>query len=248
MSHTPYNGPSRKLVLAFDIGTTYSGAAYAFLDPGEVPQITPVTKCVLRLYHPTVVRSLEQISEQPKRRIVKGSINLVLRSKRNLSGCRERDWALRGRKPPPDAMVRNTAILTFPSSHSHRWKLILGPTEPPTAMKNQMSTELPMGKTIVDVFSDFMSYLFTSTKALFVSSDQNGRLRWNSASRNIELVLTHPNGWGGLEQSELRTAAIQANIVPDTPEGHARVHFVTEGEASFNFCATYTRVGENLKV
>ena len=44
MIRTPYNGTSRKLILAFDIGTTYSGAAYAFLDPDEVPQINTVTK------------------------------------------------------------------------------------------------------------------------------------------------------------------------------------------------------------
>ena len=44
MTRTPYRGISRKLILAFDIGTTYSGAAYAFLDPDEVPQIIPVTK------------------------------------------------------------------------------------------------------------------------------------------------------------------------------------------------------------
>lgn len=44
MTRTPYNGASRKLVLAFDIGTTYSGAAYAFLDPGEVPKINQITK------------------------------------------------------------------------------------------------------------------------------------------------------------------------------------------------------------
>ena len=49
MARTPYSGTSRKLVLAFDIGTTYSGAAYAFLDPGEVPEITPVTRCGLSL-------------------------------------------------------------------------------------------------------------------------------------------------------------------------------------------------------
>jgi len=66
-------------------------------------------------------------------------------------------------------------------------------------------------------------------------------------SRSIELVLTHPNEWGGPQQSQLRTAAVKANIVPDTPEGRARVHFVTEGEASFNFCATHTHAGENLK-
>jgi len=39
-----YSGLSRKLVVALDIGTTYSGAAYALLDPGEVPQIQSVTR------------------------------------------------------------------------------------------------------------------------------------------------------------------------------------------------------------
>lgn len=44
MARELYSGTSRKLVLAFDIGTEYSGAAYAFLDPGEVPEIGSVTK------------------------------------------------------------------------------------------------------------------------------------------------------------------------------------------------------------
>ena len=125
---------------------------------------------------------------------------------------------------------------------------MLGPTEPSELLKSQMSKELPKGKTIVDVFSDFMRYLFDSTKAMFISSDQIGEHRWNSVSRNVELVLTHPNGWGGPQQNQLRAAAIRAKIVPDTQEGRARVHFVTEGEASFNFCATQTHTGENLKV
>ena len=42
-----YSGPSRKLVVALDIGTTFSGAAYAFLDPGQVPQIQSVTRQVV---------------------------------------------------------------------------------------------------------------------------------------------------------------------------------------------------------
>ena len=111
-----------------------------------------------------------------------------------------------------------------------------------------MSKELPKGKTIIDVFSDCMRYLFDSTKNLFISSDQNGELRWNSVADNIDLVLTHPNGWGGPQQTQMRAAAVQAKIVPDTKEGRARVHFVTEGEASFNFCATHTKAGEALKV
>ena len=145
-------------------------------------------------------------------------------------------------------MVCHPRILPLGVAHSRRWKLMLGPAGPPRALMNQMSTNLPSGKTIVDVFSDFMRYLFDSTKALFISSDQNGQHRWNSVSSNIELVLTHPNGWGGPQQSQLRTAAVRANIVPDTPGGHSRVHFVTEGEASFNFCATHTQSGGNLKV
>ena len=139
-------------------------------------------------------------------------------------------------------MVRDPGLLLFPATHGRRWKLLLGPTEPDVALKKQMSKELPKGKTIVDVFSDFMRYLFDSTKARF------GEARWNAVSSNIELVLTHPNGWGGPQQSQLRTAAVRANIVPDTPEGYGRVHFVSEGEANFNFCATRTQVGEGVKV
>ena len=125
---------------------------------------------------------------------------------------------------------------------------MLSPIDLPVAMKDQMSTKLPKGKTIIDVFADFMRYLFDSTKALFESLEPNGELRWDSISKSIELVLTHPNGWGGPQQTHLRNAAVKAGIVPDTPAGHASVHFVTEGEASFSFCATHTQAGKNLKV
>jgi len=122
---------------------------------------------------------------------------------------------------------------------------MLSPLELPVAVKDQMSTELPRGKTIIDVFADYMRYLFGSTEELFKSSEPI--VRWDSIS-SIELVLSHPNGWGGPQQSQLRSAAIKAGIVPDTPAGHACVHFVTEGEACFNFCATEIHVGEQLKV
>ena len=39
-ARAPYSGSSRKFILALDIGTTFSGAAYTLLDPGRpVPQI-----------------------------------------------------------------------------------------------------------------------------------------------------------------------------------------------------------------
>ena len=115
-------------------------------------------------------------------------------------------------------------------------------------MANHMSADLPNGKTIIDVFADFMRYLFHSTRALFKSSEPNGELRWNSISESIELVLTHPNGWRGPQQAHLRNAAVKAGIVQDTPSGRSRVHFVSEGEASFSFCAANTEAGKNLRV
>lgn len=43
-SNKPYKGPARRLVLAFDVGTTYSGVSYCLLDPGEIPKICTVTR------------------------------------------------------------------------------------------------------------------------------------------------------------------------------------------------------------
>ncbi|KAG2737503.1 hypothetical protein P692DRAFT_20663011, partial [Suillus brevipes Sb2] len=40
----PYKGTTRKLVLAFDVGTTFSGVSYCMLDPGEVPVIRGVAR------------------------------------------------------------------------------------------------------------------------------------------------------------------------------------------------------------
>ena len=64
----------------------------------------------------------------------------------------------------------------------------------------------------------------------------------------IEFVLAHPNGWGGLQQNKIRQAAVVAGLVPDTSAGHSRVHFVTEGEASLNFCISNGLTTSNIKV
>ena len=62
-SRAEFHGRNRKLVLAFDVGTTYSGISYRYanlqteddgrcsldnsvLDPGVIPEIKGVTKSV----------------------------------------------------------------------------------------------------------------------------------------------------------------------------------------------------------
>ena len=45
----PYSGNTRSLVLAFDVGTTFSGVSYAILEPNEIPKIHGVTRYILPL-------------------------------------------------------------------------------------------------------------------------------------------------------------------------------------------------------
>ena len=108
-------------------------------------------------------------------------------------------------------------------------KLRLSLTELPTAMKDQMSTKFPKGNPI-DIFSDFVNHLFESVKELFQAEASNGEAGCSSVSSDVELVLTHLNGWGGPQQTRLRNAAVKASIGLDTPAGHSGAHFLTGSE------------------
>lgn len=95
---------------------------------------------------------------------------------------------------------------------------------------------LPAKKTAIDVFADFLRYLFTCAQKYIIDTHPNGESLWNSVKNHIDVVLSHPNGWEGPQQASMRTAAVSAGLVPDTTVGHERVHFVTEGEASLHYC------------
>jgi len=75
-----YSGSSRKLVVAVDIGTTFSGAAYAFLDPGQFPQIRSVTRSVLPLILDLVpsVTNYTQIPQQSQSWVCKNTLYIIL--------------------------------------------------------------------------------------------------------------------------------------------------------------------------
>ena len=111
-----------------------------------------------------------------------------------------------------------------------------------------MTTDLPPGKSTQDLFVDFMRYLFDSAKAFIQESvEAIGEKIWESVEQNIDLVLAHPNGWEGREQQFLRESVVKASIFTEE-EALSRVSFVTEGEATFNFCAIETKSGELLEV
>ena len=94
---------------------------------------------------------------------------------------------------------------------------------------------LPLNKTVAEVIGDFLKYLLERASSYIQDTHANGPDLWNSVKSDIDFVLSHPNGWEGTHQSEMRRAAVLAGLVPDTPSGHSRLSFVTEGEASLHF-------------
>lgn len=110
-----------------------------------------------------------------------------------------------------------------------------------------MTGDLPRGKSVVDLFADFIRYLFDATVAQIKVAEPTGEVLWKNFGRTVELVLTHPNGWGGQQQAAMREAVVRARIFNEE-EAQNRISFVTEGEASFNYCVTYTKSWESLKV
>jgi hypothetical protein len=94
---------------------------------------------------------------------------------------------------------------------------------------------LPLNKTVVEVFADFLAYLLECASSYIQDTHANGAVLWASVKDQIDFVLSHPNGWEGTQQGEMRKAAVLAKLVPDTTAGHARLSFVTEGEASLHF-------------
>jgi hypothetical protein len=85
------------------------------------------------------------------------------------------------------------------------------------------------------------------TRTFFEDRTPNGRNIWLNLIHCADLVITHPNGWGLKEQSVLRRAAIQADLVRPS-DAEARVHFVTEAEASVHFCVVNAHLAAKFKV
>ncbi|KAG5636039.1 hypothetical protein H0H81_009312 [Sphagnurus paluster] len=95
---------------------------------------------------------------------------------------------------------------------------------------------LPAGKSAVIILSDFYRYLYSCAQSYITESYENGSQVWASVENTIDFVLSHPNGWEGEQQQQMRRAAVLAGLVPDMAEGYERIRFVTEGEASLHFC------------
>ncbi|KAL6307414.1 hypothetical protein BKA93DRAFT_727356 [Sparassis latifolia] len=207
----PYGGSTRSLVLALDIGTTFSGVSYAILEPGEVPKIHGVTR----------FPGQEHVAGNSK-------IPSIMYYDRH------------GNMKAAGAEAESASIVA--NAEDEGWvkaelfKLRLRPKTMKLKMNGMRLASLPTHKTAVDVFGDFLSYLFRCTRSFIIDTHANGPALWHAVEHDIQFVLSHPNGWEGAQQTKMRRAAVYGGLIPDTDEGKARIRFVTEGEASLHAC------------
>jgi len=115
-------------------------------------------------------------------------------------------------------------------------------------MNGMRLPSLPKGKSAVQVFGDFLGYLFRCAKNFIIDTHAGGASLWRAVEEDLQFVLSHPNGWEGAQQTKMRRAAVYGDLIPDTDAGKARIRFVTEGEASLHACVLNGLANEVLTV
>jgi hypothetical protein len=117
-----------------------------------------------------------------------------------------------------------------------RFKLHLRPKSAANTEFAAQIPPLPANKTAVQVFADFLKYLYECSRTYIEETHGIGANWWSSVDGNIDFVLSHPNGWEGAQQEQMRQAAVLAGLVSSQSDAESRISFVTEGEASLHFC------------
>ncbi|KAI6018535.1 hypothetical protein PISMIDRAFT_96750 [Pisolithus microcarpus 441] len=183
-----YTGESRRLIIAFNIGTTYSGISYSILNPGEIPKIFPVTRF-------------------PHQGHVGGNCKIptVIYYDKQGKVCATRIDDLEDFEP--DKVENWTKVQWF--------KMHLWPKSSATSDAADQITPLPPNKTVIDIFVNFMEDLYDCTRKYIQATFPNQPDFLVSMNRNnaINFILAHPNGWEGLQQVQMCQAAVHAKLV-----------------------------------
>ncbi|KAJ3733982.1 hypothetical protein DFJ43DRAFT_1131008 [Lentinula guzmanii] len=209
----PFSGTQQGLVLAIDIGTTYSGCSFSVLDPGVVPEIKGVTSFPAQ--PPSGASKIPSVLYYDSVGVLRAvGAETLLES--TIEQAEDEQW---------------TKVEWF--------KLHLRPKSSKTAdlRIHQQILALPPDKSVIQVYADFLRYLFSCCRTFIEERMLSGGVGfWESVQDRIVFVLSHPNGWEGPQQNSMRRAAVLAGLITENPEDRDRLHFVTEGEASLHFC------------
>ncbi|KAK2462920.1 hypothetical protein APHAL10511_005118 [Amanita phalloides] len=203
----PFKGAQRKLLIAFDIGTTFSGVSYSVLDPDVPPEILGVQRFPAQIHGNSKIPSVLWYDANGKARAIGAeAVQDGMEEIAEESGWTKAAW----------------------------FKLHLRPKTGGTAFISDMIPPLPKGVAVVEIFADLLRYLYHCTKEYIEQTHATGEMLWKSLQTQTHFVLTHPNGWAGFQQSQMKQAAINAGLISDMEA--TNISFVTEGEASLNYC------------
>ncbi|KAG8902814.1 hypothetical protein FRB99_004081 [Tulasnella sp. 403] len=203
----PYEGTKTSLIISIDLGTTYSGASYSILRPGEVPEVYDV---------------IGYEGQEDRQANTKVPTVLYYDYNGGLVACGSENR---------DEVASHDEYIKV------EWfKLLLRPAALAASLPGMPDITLPPNRTIVDVIADFLRYMNRCVREYICRTHVDGETLWTTTGERMKYILSHPNGWEGAQQGKMRRAAVMAGLVPDTNTGWERVEFVTEGEASFHWC------------
>ncbi|KAI0725425.1 hypothetical protein C8Q72DRAFT_888785 [Fomitopsis betulina] len=214
---SPYRGNSRKLVISIDIGTTFSGVAYCVLDPGEIPKVVSVT----RFPGQEGGDSSRGVKIPSILYYDQGGILRAVGAEATLASVKE------------EAYTQEWELVKWFKLHLRPYSILPGAALPP----------INVNRSTVEILADYLRYVFRCATTFISETNPMGRQILQSGVP-LDFVLSHPNGWSGFQQSIMRRAAISAQLVSDDDDGISRLQFVTEGEASLQFCIA-TGLGDN---
>ncbi|PPQ99000.1 hypothetical protein CVT24_003482 [Panaeolus cyanescens] len=197
-----YTGSHRKLVLAFDVGTTYTGISYSILEPGKVPEIKGVTSFPSQegSIDATKIPSIMYYGKSGKLRVAGFEAMHEDIDKKAL----DRDWE-----------KVEWFKIHFRARNEAR---NIGKKVPPP----------PFRKSIIDVFADFLRYVFQCATSYIRNTYHHGAALWDSLKHDIHFIISHPNSWEDREHELMRKAVVM---------GEASLHFAINNDLPSNALA-----------
>ncbi|CEH17654.1 hypothetical protein CBOM_04054 [Ceraceosorus bombacis] len=214
-----YKGP-RKLVISFDFGTTYSGASACLLQPGSKPEVRPMLAWSSEARGEAKFPSV--IYYARSNRAVRGYGDAL-----NVEGQDLAD-ALH------DGEVETASLwkLKFKPDHIE----LQGIVDPADLVK------LPTYKSATEATADFLRLAYRDLMDYIKSRKTMEGLALEQGV-DIELVLSHPNGWESIQQTEMRKACELAGVT-NVPQHPVNITFISEGEASLHYMASQIEEGD----
>ncbi|KAL0949368.1 hypothetical protein HGRIS_009437 [Hohenbuehelia grisea] len=211
----PYTG-TKRLVVAIDIGTTYTAASFCILKPGFVPKFEEILSWPAQAVADAKVPSVVYYDAATEIRAIGAETedeDMVVEAEDN--GWHKAEW----------------------------WKLHLRPEHLPLVRGLELP-ELPPGVSTNKVLSDFFGFVKRQIQIYIQRSYADGSRLWDELFPSMFAILTTPNGWEGIQQARMREAAISGGLVD--ADGGRRIRFVTEAEAAVLYAANTGNVEDWL--